>query len=178
MIPKTVVPRREGMGKDAESRETFRCERRCLRRHLCPRRAWPRWSTCPEHPLLKQVIRETYERHAVVGAVCHGPVSLLNVKLSNGSYLVDGKSISSFTNEEEEGLRQGRCAVRFGNSPHQARRKISQGKALATVQHPGRQSRHRSKIQPPRKGSEKRSSNSWEPETTKRAIRRPFSPLL
>jgi putative intracellular protease/amidase len=56
----------------------------------------------PDHPLLKQVVRETYERGAVVGAVCHGPVSLLNVKLSNGSYFVDGKDISSFTNEEEE----------------------------------------------------------------------------
>jgi putative intracellular protease/amidase len=56
----------------------------------------------PENPLLKQVVRETYERHAVVGAVCHGPVSLLNVRLSNGSYLLDGKNVSSFTNEEEE----------------------------------------------------------------------------
>lgn len=56
----------------------------------------------PEHPLLKRVIRETYERQAVVGAVCHGPVSLLNVKLSDGTYLLKGKNISSFTNEEEE----------------------------------------------------------------------------
>jgi putative intracellular protease/amidase len=56
----------------------------------------------PEHPLLKKVVRETYERKAVVGAVCHGPVSLLNVKLSDGNYLVAGKQISSFTNEEEE----------------------------------------------------------------------------
>lgn len=56
----------------------------------------------PEHPLLKQVVKETYERNAVVGAVCHGPVSLLNVKLSNGAYLVNGKNISSFTNDEEE----------------------------------------------------------------------------
>jgi putative intracellular protease/amidase len=56
----------------------------------------------PEHPLLKQVVRETYERNAIVGAVCHGPVSLLNVKLSDGTYLVAGKNISSFTNEEEE----------------------------------------------------------------------------
>ena len=55
----------------------------------------------PEHPLLKQVIKETYERQAIVGAVCHGPVSLLNVRLSDGSYLLAGKSISSFTNEEE-----------------------------------------------------------------------------
>lgn len=56
----------------------------------------------PEHPLLKQVIKETYERNAVVGAVCHGPVSLLNVKLGDGSYLLAGKNVSSFTNDEEE----------------------------------------------------------------------------
>ena len=56
----------------------------------------------PENPLLKKVIAETYERGAVVGAVCHGPVSLLNVKLSDGSYLVNGKNIASFTSEEED----------------------------------------------------------------------------
>jgi putative intracellular protease/amidase len=56
----------------------------------------------PENELLKKVIKETYERNAVVGAVCHGPVSLLNVKLSNGSYLVNGKNITSFTDEEEK----------------------------------------------------------------------------
>lgn len=55
----------------------------------------------PDHALLKKTIKETYERKAVVGAVCHGPVSLLNVKLSNGAYLLAGKNISSFTNEEE-----------------------------------------------------------------------------
>ena len=54
-----------------------------------------------EHALLKKVIAETYERNAVVGAVCHGPVSLLNVKLSDGSYLLSGKNITSFTDEEE-----------------------------------------------------------------------------
>lgn len=56
----------------------------------------------PEAPLLKQVIKETYERNAVVSAVCHGPVSLLNVKLGDGSYLVNGKNIASFTTEEED----------------------------------------------------------------------------
>lgn len=56
----------------------------------------------PEHALLKKVIKETFERNAVVGAVCHGPVSLLNVKLSDGSYLVKGKNITSFTDEEEK----------------------------------------------------------------------------
>src|SRR5262249_5345433 len=56
----------------------------------------------PENPLLKKVVRETYERKVIVGAVCHGPVSLLNVELSNGTYLLAGKNMSSFTNEEEE----------------------------------------------------------------------------
>lgn len=56
----------------------------------------------PDHPLLKKVVKETYERGAVVGAVCHGPVSLLNVKLSDGTFLIAAKNISSFTNEEEE----------------------------------------------------------------------------
>lgn len=56
----------------------------------------------PEHPLLKQVIRQTWERGAVVGAVCHGPVSLLHVTLSDGSLLLQGKNVSSFTNDEEE----------------------------------------------------------------------------
>lgn len=51
---------------------------------------------------LKKVIAEAYERNAVVGAVCHGPVSLLNVKLSDGTYLVNGKNIASFTTEEED----------------------------------------------------------------------------
>lgn len=57
----------------------------------------------PEDALIKKVVKETYERGAVVGAVCHGPVSLLNVKLSDGSYLVNGKNISSFTTTEEDG---------------------------------------------------------------------------
>jgi putative intracellular protease/amidase len=56
----------------------------------------------PDDPTLKKVIKETYERNAVVGAVCHGPVSLLNVKLSTGAYLLAGKNITSFTNDEEE----------------------------------------------------------------------------
>jgi len=56
-----------------------------------------------ENEVLKQVIKETYERNAVIGAVCHGPVSLLNVKLTNGSYMVEGRNITSFTDEEENG---------------------------------------------------------------------------
>lgn len=56
----------------------------------------------PENAELKKVIADAYDRNAVVGAVCHGPVSLLNVKLSDGTYLVNGKNIASFTTEEED----------------------------------------------------------------------------
>jgi putative intracellular protease/amidase len=60
----------------------------------------------PENALLKKVLAETYENNKVVGAVCHGPVSLLHVKLSDGTYLVNGKNITSFTNEEEANYAQ------------------------------------------------------------------------
>lgn len=43
-----------------------------------------------------------YEKGGVVSAVCHGPAGLINIKLNDGSYLVDGKKVSGFTNEEEE----------------------------------------------------------------------------
>ncbi len=61
----------------------------------------------PEHAGLKKVVKETYERGAVVGAVCHGPVALLHVKLSDGSYIVKGKNIGSFTNDEERNYAAG-----------------------------------------------------------------------
>lgn len=51
---------------------------------------------------VQAAIASTYERGAVVGAVCHGPVSLLNVKLSDGTYLINGKNITAFSNAEEE----------------------------------------------------------------------------
>ena len=49
-----------------------------------------------------QVIREFWESGKVVSAVCHGPAALANVKLSDGSYLVDGSEVTGFTNSEEE----------------------------------------------------------------------------
>jgi len=50
---------------------------------------------------LSQIAQQIYENNGIVGAVCHGPAGLVNIKLSNGKYLVDGKKINSFTNEEE-----------------------------------------------------------------------------
>lgn len=50
---------------------------------------------------IQALTREVYERGGVVAAVCHGPAALVNVRLSSGAYLVEGKEVSSFTNEEE-----------------------------------------------------------------------------
>lgn len=56
----------------------------------------------PDDAAVQNTAREIYEAGAPVGAVCHGPAALVNVKLSDGSYLVDGKEVSAFTNDEEE----------------------------------------------------------------------------
>ncbi|PSL45565.1 putative intracellular protease/amidase [Chitinophaga niastensis] len=54
-----------------------------------------------DHPLVKDIVSKAYEKGKIVAAVCHGPVALLNVKLSSGQYLVEGKKLTSFTTEEE-----------------------------------------------------------------------------
>ena len=56
----------------------------------------------PENELVHTIIKTMWEGGKVVSAVCHGPVSLLNVKLSNGSWLINGKNITAFSNDEEE----------------------------------------------------------------------------
>lgn len=55
----------------------------------------------PDNEQLASLASAIYEQGGIVGAVCHGPSGLVNVKLSSGEYLVSGKAVSSFTNEEE-----------------------------------------------------------------------------
>ncbi|CAD6558123.1 Protein/nucleic acid deglycase HchA [Paraburkholderia kirstenboschensis] len=50
---------------------------------------------------VQKVIREIWEAGGVVSAVCHGPAALVNATLSDGSYLIAGKKVASFTDEEE-----------------------------------------------------------------------------
>ena len=56
----------------------------------------------PDDAAVQKFARETYEADSPVGAVCHGPAALVNVKLADGRYLVAGKEVSAFTNSEEE----------------------------------------------------------------------------
>lgn len=50
---------------------------------------------------LADIASKIYENGGIVAAVCHGPAGLINIKLNNGKYLVDGKKLNAFTNEEE-----------------------------------------------------------------------------
>ena len=50
---------------------------------------------------LQRITREIYERGGVVGAVCHGYCGLLDTRLSDGSHLVAGRSITGFSWREE-----------------------------------------------------------------------------
>lgn len=56
-----------------------------------------------KEPLVKHAIASTFESGRVVGAVCHGPVALMDVTLSDGSNLLNGKRVAGFTEAEEQG---------------------------------------------------------------------------
>lgn len=52
-------------------------------------------------PAVARLGKEVYENNGSVAAVCHGPSALVNITLSDGTYLVAGKTLTAFTNEEE-----------------------------------------------------------------------------
>lgn len=51
---------------------------------------------------LASIAAQIYENGGIVAAVCHGLAALVNIKLSNGRYLIDGKKLTGFSNAEEE----------------------------------------------------------------------------
>jgi putative intracellular protease/amidase len=55
----------------------------------------------PDDRTLAGIARDIYEAGGAVAAVCHGPAGLVNITLSDGSYLVAGKNVAGFTNSEE-----------------------------------------------------------------------------
>ena len=54
-----------------------------------------------DNKAVQNVIRGIWEAGGIVSAVCHGPAALVNATLADGSYLVAGKKLASFTDEEE-----------------------------------------------------------------------------
>lgn len=58
----------------------------------------------PDDQALAHLAASIYEDGGIVGAVCHGPAALVNLKLANGQYLVKGKRVAAFTNDEERAV--------------------------------------------------------------------------
>ena len=58
----------------------------------------------PDNQDIQRIARELWEANKVVSGVCHGPVALVNVVLSDGTSLVAGKETAAFTNAEEDAV--------------------------------------------------------------------------
>lgn len=55
----------------------------------------------PDNPGLQQLARAMWEQGGIVSSVCHGYCGLLNVQLSDGSSLIDARSLTGFSWPEE-----------------------------------------------------------------------------
>lgn len=59
----------------------------------------------PDDAAISAIATKIYEKNGFVAAVCHGPAGIVNIRLNDGSYLVKGKKVSGFTNEEEAAVK-------------------------------------------------------------------------
>jgi putative intracellular protease/amidase len=55
-----------------------------------------------DHSVLKEAIRRFYEAEKPTAALCHGTVALSDIKLSEGKYLLEGRTVTGFANVEED----------------------------------------------------------------------------
>ena len=58
--------------------------------------------TFRENEDLKQAIVHFYESEKPTAALCHGVAALIDIELSDGSYLISGKTMTGFADVEEE----------------------------------------------------------------------------
>jgi len=57
-------------------------------------------------PDVKRAIERAWTGGKIVAAVCHGPAALLGARLEDGTPLVRGRRLTSFSNDEESGYAQ------------------------------------------------------------------------
>jgi putative intracellular protease/amidase len=58
----------------------------------------------PDSQLVGQTIVNFLETGRVVGAVCHGPAALVGARFHDGTPVVSGRKLTSFTDEEERAV--------------------------------------------------------------------------
>lgn len=56
----------------------------------------------PENKEIQHISRTIYENNGVVSAVCHGTAGIVNLQLSNGKFLYEGKQINGFPDVFED----------------------------------------------------------------------------
>ncbi|ACU02535.1 type 1 glutamine amidotransferase domain-containing protein [Pedobacter heparinus] len=83
----------------------------------------------PNNTTLQNIIRTHYETGKIVSAICHGVGGLLNVKLSNGEYLIRDRTITGF-NWFEESLAKRKKEVPFSLEAELKKRTSNYKKAL------------------------------------------------
>lgn len=91
---------------------------------------------------IAKIAAAIYEHGGVIGAAGHGPVSLLNIRLNDGIYLVKGKRITCFPKsmsakwlpiDWEEGLKQRGATVVLPVSPEEKENGVQLIEANARV---------------------------------------------
>lgn len=55
----------------------------------------------PENKYIQSAVNTIYEKGGIVSAVCHGIAALLNVKDASGTFLIQNRQITGFSNVEE-----------------------------------------------------------------------------
>ncbi|HIX01641.1 MAG TPA: type 1 glutamine amidotransferase domain-containing protein [Candidatus Ligilactobacillus excrementigallinarum] len=56
----------------------------------------------PDNEKLQSIAMSIYNQGGIVSSVCHGAAGILNLKTSDGKYLIDGKKVTGFSNSEEK----------------------------------------------------------------------------
>jgi len=57
-------------------------------------------------PEVKRAVERAWNGGKIVAAVCHGPAAFIGARLPDGSPLVQGRKLTSFSNDEEAGYAQ------------------------------------------------------------------------
>jgi putative intracellular protease/amidase len=57
-------------------------------------------------PEVKRAVERAWNGGKIIAAVCHGPAALLGAKREDGTPLIRGRKLTSFSNEEEAGYAQ------------------------------------------------------------------------
>ncbi len=76
-----------------------------------------------DHEDLKGAIARTFEAEKPTAALCHGVCALIDVRLSDGSYLVQGRTVTGFANVEED---YGDAAVGMTIMPYRVEDELRQ----------------------------------------------------